>query len=252
MDLVERRAGAFRRHPWETARIDAVKKILGRLSLREPRVLELGCGDAYVLGELRRTLAFREALAYDLYLTEELIGELRPVHPDIRFVGRQEELRGTEVDLVLLLDVLEHIEDPATYLRQVVRDRLARNGWLVVTVPAFQVLFSEHDRRLRHFRRYSREAIAQVVAAAGFEVVDSGYLFASLIPLRALELLKERLSPARTEVDASGIGGWKGSNTLTGVLHRALCWDNQLCLAAHDLGFDVPGLSAWLTCRRSS
>jgi hypothetical protein len=252
VDLLERQAGTPIRHPWETARVEAIKSIVGRLPLREPRVLELGCGDAFVLGELQRSMPFGESIAYDLHMNDELLRELTVALPSVRFLRNLGDLSEKEADLVLLLDVLEHIEEPASYLREVVADHLAAGAWVVVTVPAFQALFSQHDHRLRHFRRYSRAQIAEVVATAGLEVVDSGYLFSTLVGPRALTMLGERALPQRRRVHATGIGQWRGSPLMTRALHRALCWDNALCLAAHDHGLDLPGLSAWLTCRKPS
>jgi hypothetical protein len=156
------------------------------------------------------------------------------------------------VDLVLLLDVLEHIESPIEYLGRVVHEQLAPRGWVVVTVPAFQALFTQHDRDLLHFRRYSRSEIAAVARKAGLDVVDSGYLFPSLIVPRAIAALRERALPPKKQSTEFGIGNWRRSSLLTRAIHGALCWDNRLALAAHDVGVTIPGLSAWLTCRKPS
>jgi hypothetical protein len=251
VDLVERRAGTTNRHPWETARVEAIKSIVGRLPLYEPRVLELGCGDAFVLGELQCSAPFGESIAYDLHMSDDLLGKLTTALPNVRFLRELGDLSDKKIDLVLLLDVLEHIEEPAQYLRRIVEEHVAAQGWVLVTVPAFQALFSQHDHRLRHVRRYSRAQIADVITRAGLEVVDSGYLFSSLVAPRALGVLSERAWPNHGPVPA-GIGQWRGSPLVTRALHRVLCWDNALCLAAHDRGLNLPGLSAWLTCRKPS
>jgi hypothetical protein len=250
VDLVERRAETPNRHPWETARVEAVKSIIGRLPLHEPRVLELGCGDAFVLGELQRSMPFGESIAYDLHMNDELFRDLEVALPNVSFLRNLDELSEKRADLLLLLDVLEHIEEPAEYLRRIAAEHLAAHAWVVVTVPAFQALFSRHDHRL--FRRYSRAQIAAVVTGAGLEVIDSGYLFSSLVAPRALGVLSERALPNRRHAVPTGIGEWRGSPLVTRALHRALCWDNALCLAAHDHGLTLPGLSAWLTCRKPS
>jgi hypothetical protein len=250
VDLVERREGTPRRHPWETARLDAIKSIIERLQLHQPRVLDVGCGDGYVVTELQRSMGFREALAHDPHLTDEFIRELSS--PDVRFVRDLGERSGEPSDLVLLLDVLEHIEEPVGFLRRLVAEQLAPGGWVVVTVPAFQALFSQHDRKLRHFRRYARPQIAEVAAGAGLDVVDSGYLFASLLVPRALSSLAQRGRLPRQHVAGTGIGDWRGSTFWTRALHRALSWDNRLCLVAHDHGITLPGLSIWLTCKKPS
>jgi hypothetical protein len=250
VDLVERREGTPRRHPWETARVEAVKSIIERLPLHRPRVLDVGCGDGYLLLELKRSLDFRQAMAVDPHLTDELIREVSS--PEVRFVRELGELSAERLDLVLLLDVLEHIERPSEFLRGIAADHLAAGGWGVVTVPAFQSLFSRHDRKLLHFRRYTRRTIGELVASAGLEVVDSGYLFASLLLPRALSSFLQWARLPGQHIDDEGIGNWQGSAFSTRALHRALSLDNSLCLLAHDHGLTVPGLSIWLTCKKPS
>jgi SAM-dependent methyltransferase len=249
VDLGERGAGT-ERHPWETARVEAVKGIVRRLAIEKPSVLDIGCGDGFVLQQLRHSLDLRRALAYDLRLTDDLIDQLAT--PEVRFVRDLGEVSGEPVDLVLLLDVLEHIENPIEYLGRVVHEQLAPRGWVVVTVPAFQALFTQHDRDLLHFRRYSRSEIAAVARKAGLDVVDSGYLFPSLVVPRAIAALRERALPPKKQSNDFGIGNWRRSSLLTRAIHGALCWDNRLALAAHDVGVTIPGLSAWLTCRKPS
>lgn len=247
MDLAERRRGALARHPWETARVLALAEIIRRLQLTRPRVLDVGCGDGYVIRELVRRLELGEVVAHDIHLDDALIRELS--QPGLTFVR---ELPSTyRAELVSMLDVLEHVADPAALLAEVVRERLAPGGHVIVTVPAFQRLMTRHDRSLKHFRRYSRPLLLRQVIAAGLEPVDSGYLFASLLAPRALSAVWDRLRGGGDDDEYQGIGGWRGSERLTRLTHRLLTLDNRFCLAAHDHGVDVPGLSIWLTCRIS-
>ena len=76
---------------------------------------------------------------------------------------------------VYSLNVLEHIEDDAAALREI-RGKLAPGGKLVLYVPAFNLLFSEMDRRVGHFRRYRRRALEQLTRSAGFRVLRSEYV----------------------------------------------------------------------------
>jgi SAM-dependent methyltransferase len=251
VDLAERKRGALLRHPWETARVVAVEGILGRLRLERPRVLDVGCGDGYLVGELARRLDFAEVVAQDIHLNDDLIRELSASR--VTFVR---DLAGMDyrADVVLLLDVLEHLEHPGALLREVVRDRLAPGGRVVITVPAFQRLLTSHDRALKHFRRYSRPQLLSEVRAAGLEPMDSGYLFASLLLPRSLAALWERMRGARDSGSDTrhGVGSWQGSAPLTRLTHLVLTLDNRLGLAVHERGLDVPGLSIWLTCKISS
>jgi len=252
MDLSERSAAGTRRHPWETARVQAIQQIVARLGLFSPRVLDVGAGDGYLLGALHAALGFRRAIAQDIHLTEALARELREnAPPGIEFVR---ELHDPEyrADLILLLDVLEHVEDPSALLSQLARERLAADGRVLITVPAFQPLYTEHDRALKHFRRYSRGQMIEQVRRAGLSVLESGYLFASLLLPRALAALRERLLPPTSGNGAHGVGHWRVGARLTQLLHAALVLDNRFCLAASERGLSLPGLTVWLTCKAAS
>lgn len=247
MDLSELRGTPITRHPWETSRVRALEKIVRSLDLPAPSALDIGCGDGYLGRALGERLFFREVVAQDIHLSDEIAQALSG--PNLRFVR---ELDGLDyrADLLLLLDVLEHVESPRVLLTQVSRERLASGGRMVLTVPTFQSLFAEHDVALEHVRRYSRRELMDEVTAAGLIVIDAGYLFPSLLPVRALSVLCNRLTGPRTSPpERHGVGAWRAPALVTRLLHTALSLDNDACLAAHQLGVRLPGLSVWLTCK---
>lgn len=250
VDLLERNATNPERHPWETARVEAIAALIRRLPFEPSSVLDAGCGDGFVVKTLQSRFGFVEAIAYDLHLTPSLVEELR--YPGVHFVRELAELRQRRVDVVLLLDVLEHVERPAELLGQLATDLVATGGSVIITVPAFPALFTQHDRDLRHCCRYTSAGIARVAAAAGLEVVDGGYLFASLLVPRAARALWERISRPSARGEGIGAGNWRAPRLLTRAIHEVLCWDNRLCLAAQQRGLPFPGLSAWLICRKPS
>src|SRR4030095_9935198 len=86
-------------------------------------------------------------------------------------------------DLVLLLDVIEHVEDDAGFLDGSIVPHLAPGGVLIVSVPAYQGLYSSHDDALAHHRRYSPGRLRAVLEPR-LDVAARGGLFASLLPLR--------------------------------------------------------------------
>jgi dolichyl-phosphate beta-glucosyltransferase len=83
-------------------------------------------------------------------------------------------------EVVCLLDVIEHLHDPSTALREAGRV-LAPDGRLVVTVPAYAWLWSAADEQLGHLRRYTRPALAAELAASGFEPVLLTHVFSWLV-----------------------------------------------------------------------
>src|SRR5436305_1985034 len=86
-------------------------------------------------------------------------------------VGRLEELPWGPgaFDLITCLDVIEHTPDDRVTLAEL-RRVCKPGGWLLVTVPAYQALWSRHDEANHHFRRYNRRMLRAVAQAAGWEV----------------------------------------------------------------------------------
>jgi len=102
------------------------------------------------------------------------------------FHGTLESLNLPKSSLpaVGLFDVLEHLENPKRLLLQV-REKLESGGFIAVTVPAHQWLFSDFDYAIGHFRRYNKKSLHHLLDDAGFEKVQIRYFF-SLLVLPAL------------------------------------------------------------------
>jgi len=83
-------------------------------------------------------------------------------------------LKSERFDLVTAIDVIEHMPDDAAGLREVHRV-LRPGGTVVVTVPAFQILWGDHDDIYGHYRRYRVSQVAALMASCGFEVLKLSY-----------------------------------------------------------------------------
>jgi 2-polyprenyl-3-methyl-5-hydroxy-6-metoxy-1,4-benzoquinol methylase len=84
-------------------------------------------------------------------------------------------------DTVFLLNVLEHLEDDI-YAIQNCNSLLKKSGTLIILVPAYSFLFSEMDKQLNHFRRYTAKQLVKKIAGEGFEVQKSFYFNAMGVP----------------------------------------------------------------------
>lgn len=82
-------------------------------------------------------------------------------------------IEGQKFDYVLMMDVLEHIEDDAGFLKDIRKYQKAGTV-LFITVPAFQFLFSLHDKELHHYRRYDYAGLRSVLEQAGYRVPRKG------------------------------------------------------------------------------
>src|SRR5512133_602735 len=244
MDLSESRPGSVR-HPWEVARFEFFRRVLREGAVDAPgtAILDVGAGDGWFARRLAESAPGISILCWD-----QAYGADRSAAAEgaLRFSAQRP---SEKFDAVLLLDVLEHVERDAEFLGTIVSSNLRPGGAVLFSVPAWQPLFSSHDVRLKHVRRYAPRRSREVLGGAGLEIVRSGGLFHSLLPARALQVAAERARLARRHRDA---GEWSGSAALTRVVGTVLAWDTALSLAASARGWDVPGLSWWALCRRRS
>lgn len=250
MDLRESKNNV-NRHPWELARVTILGAILHQYCcLRENLgILDVGCGDAFVAYNVFRGWPNKFIHGYDVYLTEEKIKQFSMQYPDVSFLNRPEDLQKNIYDVVFLLDVLEHVKDDQDTLSQVVSDYLKPEGLVLIIVPAFQPLFSKHDEFLKHYRRYSRYAINNLIEMVGLKKISDGYLFSSLLIPRMIDCCLEKIMPGKNK-NIVGIGSWTRGPFLTNIIKMFLDIDNQLLFQLKKLGIKIPGLSIWAVCRK--
>jgi SAM-dependent methyltransferase len=154
-------------HWWYRGRRRIVRAELDRLPLPTgARILDAGCGSGRMLQELA---GYGQASGIEL--DEDAAGlAAQRGHGEVK-VGRLEELPWEDAtfDLITSLDVVEHTPDDRealTELRRVSKP----GGWLLLTVPAYQTLWSLHDVANHHFRRYNRATLAAPARAAGWQM----------------------------------------------------------------------------------
>ena len=112
-------------------------------------------------------------------------------------------------------------------------------------------MFSSHDTFLGHHRRYSNAQLRARLEASGFRVIDIGYFFFSLLPVRALQVLKERVFPVEPGRASSSLVAWSGGTTRAAVLRRMLALDASASLLLGRIGIRVAGLSNYAICAKS-
>jgi len=138
-------------------------------------VLEIGCSSGFLLHNLAASFPDATIIGSDIIAAPlEKIAARLPL-PLLHFDLVRCPLPDDCIDVAVLLNVLEHIEDDSSALRQLWRI-LKPGGAAVFEVPAGPHLFGAYDRALMHYRRYRLGGFCQQVAAAGFEVIYRSHL----------------------------------------------------------------------------
>lgn len=254
MDLREIPLRAGRRHPWEVTRARFFcSALLEAGTGGAPRtVLDAGAGDGYVATQLADRLPpGSEVVCFDGHYSEDDLARLATgAVPGVSYTRKPPARR---FDAVLLLDVLEHVAGDASFLTSVVANNLepGPDARVLISVPAWPSLYTEHDRALLHYRRYTHEACRALITSAGLEVIRGGGLFHSLLPLRALGALGEAAlrGLGRTPTAPQLLGEWKRGAILSAVVERALAADNAVSRQLARAGIALPGLSYWALCK---
>jgi len=154
-------------HWWYRGRRKIIRSELDRLALpSDAKVLDAGCGSGRTLTELA---PYGEVFGIELDPDAAKVARGRNAG-EVR-IGRLEELPwdADTFDLITCLDVIEHTADDRVTLSEL--RRVSRPGaWLLVTVPAYQALWSQHDDFNHHFRRYGRRTLRAAALDSGWRV----------------------------------------------------------------------------------
>ena len=112
-----------------------------------------------------------------------------------------------EFDLVLNIDVIEHVDDDVAVLREL-RRVAADSATLILTTPAYQWLWSAHDEAHHHRRRYVRPEIAARAAAAGWTPMFATYFNSLLLPPIAVARRLRRTAKPDSRLDTEATPGF--------------------------------------------
>jgi SAM-dependent methyltransferase len=177
-------------HWWFVARRRILAGLIERTArLPKPaRVLEAGCGTG---GNLPMFARFGAVCAFEPDEGARLHARAKGAY-DVRSGSLPDSVpfEAGSFDLVAALDILEHLDDAAAGLAALA-SRVRAGGWMVITVPAFRFLWSRHDERHHHKRRYARGELVALVRAAGLTPVRVSYfnslLFAPIAGARMVQ-----------------------------------------------------------------
>ena len=247
MDLKEAPAGQFVRHPWEVARCAFVDGIFERY-VRVPAdgvMLDVGSGDAWLASQVVYSRPeIRRCVCWDLGYGDGVDGD---AFSDSRLVPLA-TAPAEEFDVILALDVLEHVEDDRAFLERVVRRNMRSGSCMIFSVPAWPALMTSHDDALGHFRRYTPAQAREAIVKSGLRIEASGGLFSSLLPVRAAAALRQCVAGRPDRIDVPRLE-WLHSVRLRDMVAAALLADARCGAWLSRRGLELPGLSWWALCR---
>lgn len=180
------------------------------------RLLDIGAGVGWFSRKLLERERAHEAICIDPGYIADYVEQVN---------GRSLSFRrtpdGASADVILLMDVLEHVEDDLALLSSYV-EQAAPGTHFLITVPAFEALWSAHDDFLGHHRRYTLSRLRSLIRNAGLAEVQGHYHFASILPVAVIvRLLRRNASPDHS--DMRPVPRWVGI-VLKTVLGFELRW----------------------------
>jgi SAM-dependent methyltransferase len=191
---------------WFVGRRAILECVLRRFVKRSRKAVDAGCGSGHNMQLLSRysdwVMGFdRSTVALELAASHGL--------PIACADGEAIPLADSSVDLISALDVLEHMDDDMGALNEFHRV-LEPGGFLLLAVPAYRFLWSEHDEALMHRRRYVASELHVKLTCSGFRVLKRSYaVFFAFFPIVFYRLFrglfpKDPLAPRASYVMLPG------------------------------------------------
>ncbi len=219
-------------HWWNLVRNDFIHRLVRRLGVPHPAVIEIGCGKGIVVSYLRKRGV--NCVGAELADVQPVPGAEQHVRAGTSAFDLPAEERAG-YDIIMVLDVLEHLPDPQQFIRSLIKAYPNARS-MIVTVPACAELWSNYDEHYGHFMRYSTDQLISMLREAGLAPIATGYFFHSVyLPA----LLGAKLKRDRA-VDISAPRG------LMLWLHKAVFYG--LALDARLLPARMRGTSAYAVC----
>jgi len=202
MDYKELQAGQIKENFWFKGKNDLINVLITKAlkNRKQLKILNIGIGTGDDLEILNK---FGENYVIDI--DENALSVIDNKSCEEKKIADACNLPYEDnfFDVVVSFDVFEHIKNDQKAIREVYRV-LKKNGALIFIVPAFQFLFSSHDKALNHQRRYNKKKIKTLLS----QFINLKFFFWNsllFVPLITIRLLKRRSKP---KVDQMNLPFW--------------------------------------------
>jgi len=177
---------------WHVTRLNITEKVIRNhfSSPSDLNVIDYGCGTGGFLFELNNRLGFKSFLGVDA--SEQAILYARRYGDYYAHVEPGDFSVFQNMDLVLLMDVLEHIDEDAVLLAKIMGS-LKKDACIVISVPAHPFLFSSWDMSLNHYRRYTKKGVLKLVRHSGGNILYMNYYLSYLVlPIYFIRVFRKK------------------------------------------------------------
>ena len=193
---------------WFQYRARVIEQIARDFLKKESCLFDIGGGNGYTTHHLQKS-------GYNVVLLEPSLAACfnarkRGLQTVVCGTLAEDTIKDASMKQIMLLDVLEHIEEDGEFLK-LIWGKLEFGGRVLLTVPAFQLLWSSEDDNAGHYRRYRLSALKELTRAAGFKVLYINYFFKFLfLPILVVRVGLEKIglikrSEQRTEEEKKHI-----------------------------------------------
>jgi 2-polyprenyl-3-methyl-5-hydroxy-6-metoxy-1,4-benzoquinol methylase len=174
VDLIEESNGLDVNHWYYRHKLYYIRRAIAKYKPEGKDLSDVGAGSAIFTRSLLSTFPSLNAIAVDINYSDFQLKERASER--LRF--SKNFVKG---EIILLNDVLEHIEAPKSFVDSLI-SQVDPGTVFIVTVPAFQVLWSGHDVFLKHFRRYDKSLLLSNFSNSDVSVLEMHYLYWSVFP----------------------------------------------------------------------
>ena len=175
-----------KKHWWFQARKKIIDQIISSINLKKRNnILDFGAGSGVNLDMLSKYGLV------DIHEKNKYARAIIKKEKKIKNLYSTLKIKKKSYDLILLADVIEHVKQPKVLLKDL-KKFLKKDGHILITVPAYQFLFSKKDKVLGHYRRYNKELLKTELS--GFKVENISYFNTFLcIPIIIMTMLNKFL-----------------------------------------------------------
>lgn len=222
-------------HWYYHAKAKAMVRLLGETS--PARILDVGAGSGFFSRHLLAHTSAKEAWCVDIFY--EADSDASEAGKSVHY---RRSIGSIDADLVLLMDVLEHVDDDAALLSEYA-GKVPHGCRFLLTVPAFQFLWSGHDDFLAHKRRYTLRQLEEAVRKSGLSIVHGAYYYAMVFPIAAIFRLAQKARGNENSASSQLIR----HHPLVNTVLRAICSAELPFMAFNRIG----GLTAFCLAEKT-